>query len=58
LVRAGFAIDRHHGSHVILKRTAPSARVVVAVHSALDKGTLRAIIRQAGLTVDEFTKLL
>jgi predicted RNA binding protein YcfA (HicA-like mRNA interferase family) len=32
--------------------------LVVPDHKELDGGTLRAIIRQSGLTVDEFTQLL
>jgi len=45
-------------SHIILKRANPAKRVVVPDHAALDKGTLRAIIREAGLTVEEFNALL
>ncbi|WKZ38465.1 MAG: type II toxin-antitoxin system HicA family toxin [Anaerolineales bacterium] len=33
-------------------------RFVVPDHKELDRGTLRAIIRQSGLSVDEFIKLL
>ena len=36
----------------------PHRRIVVPDHKEVAKGTLRAIIRYAGLTVDEFTKLL
>jgi predicted RNA binding protein YcfA (HicA-like mRNA interferase family) len=58
LRKAGFSVHRQHGSHIILKRLDPPSRVVVPDHAALDKGTLRAIIRQVGLTVEEFTALL
>ena len=58
LLRAGFVVDRQRGSHVIMKRPEPPCRVVVPEHPVLDKGTLRSIIRQAGLTVNEFTALL
>jgi predicted RNA binding protein YcfA (HicA-like mRNA interferase family) len=37
---------------------APHRRLVVPDHGEVAKGTLRAIIRQAGLTVDEFKALL
>jgi predicted RNA binding protein YcfA (HicA-like mRNA interferase family) len=58
LKKAGFAFVRQHGSHVILRRSNPFAQTTVPDHRELDRGTLRAIIRQAGLTVDEFNNLL
>jgi predicted RNA binding protein YcfA (HicA-like mRNA interferase family) len=58
LERAGFYVLRQKGSHVILRRGVPFAEVVVPTHKELDRGTLRAIIRQAGLSVDEFMELL
>ncbi len=57
LLRAGFRVRRQEGSHIILRRDEPFAQVVVPDHVELDRGTLRAIIRQAGLSVDEFLKL-
>ena len=58
LEKAGFVVRRREGSHMILRRGEPFAQLVVPDHKELDRGTLRAIIRQAGITVDEFTKLL
>jgi predicted RNA binding protein YcfA (HicA-like mRNA interferase family) len=58
LERAGFVVKRQEGSHVILRRTQPFAQLVVPDHKELDRGTLRAIIRQADLTVEEFLRLL
>ena len=58
LIRAGFVLVRQHGSHMIMRRDDPFAQVVVPDHAELDRGTLRAIIRQAGLGVDEFLALL
>jgi hypothetical protein len=43
---------------LILRRDDPFAQVVVPDHKELDRGTLRAIIRHAGLSVDEFVELL
>ena len=43
---------------MILRRDDPFAQVVVPDHRELDRGALRAIIRQADLSVDEFTRLL
>lgn len=57
LLKAGFHVKRQHGSHLILRRDDPFAQVVVPDHEELDRGTLRAIIRQAGLSVDQFVEL-
>ena len=58
LSKAGFYVRRQEGSHLVLRRDDPFTQVVVPDHKELDRGTLRAIIRQAGLSVDEFTRLL
>ena len=58
LGKVGFYLKRQHGSHMILRRDSPFAQVVVPNHKELDRGTLRAIIRQAELGVDEFVRLL
>ena len=42
---------------LVLRREDPFAQVVVPDHAELDRGTLRAILRQAGLSVDEFIRL-
>jgi predicted RNA binding protein YcfA (HicA-like mRNA interferase family) len=61
LERAGFVVDRIVGSHHVLEYPGdPTRTVVVPCHSGRDLklGTLRGIIRQAGLTVEEFSALL
>ena len=59
LAKIGYDVDHQTGSHMILRqRETPHRRLVVPRHSELAKGTLRAIIRQAGLTVEEFLELL
>ena len=58
LQKGGFSVLRQSGSHVVLKRDSPFAQLVVPDHKELDTGTLRAIIRQSGLSIDEFLKLL
>ena len=58
LLKVGFYIKRQEGSHIVLRRDEPFAQLVVPDHQELDRGTLRAIIRQAGLSVDEFTRLV
>ena len=59
LAKIGYEFDRQRGSHIVLRRAdPPHRRLTVPDHGEVAKGTLRAIIRQAGLTVDEFKDLL
>ncbi|MGH9788274.1 MAG: type II toxin-antitoxin system HicA family toxin [Candidatus Acidiferrales bacterium] len=58
LQRAGFVVKRQESSHIILRRESPFAQVVVPDHRELDRGTLRSILRQAGITVEQFGGLL
>ncbi len=59
LEKIGYILDRQRGSHMILRQQGPPhRRVTVPDHKDVGKGTLRAIIRQAGLTVEEFSNLL
>ena len=57
LEKAGFYFKRQEGSHIVLRKDNPFAQVVVPDHKELDRGTLRSIIRQSGLSIDEFVKL-
>ena len=56
--RAGFEAKRQRGSHVILVKAGITATLSVPDHRQLKPGTLRALIRKAGLTVDEFVELV
>jgi predicted RNA binding protein YcfA (HicA-like mRNA interferase family) len=59
LFRIGYEKDRQKGSHIVLRQAEyPHRRIVVPDHREVSKGTLRAIIREVGLTVEEFTDLL
>lgn len=58
LERVGFIFRRQTGSHMMLRRDQPYARVVVPDHKQLRSGTLRRIIADAGLTVEQFVELL
>jgi predicted RNA binding protein YcfA (HicA-like mRNA interferase family) len=58
LEKAGFYVRRQTGSHIILRRDGPFAQVVVPDHKELDRGTLLAIVKHAGLAVEDFIKLL
>lgn len=52
--RAGFEVRSQRGSHVIMVKVGHPATLSVPVHPRLRKGTLRALIRKSGLSVDEF----
>lgn len=58
LSKAGFYFKGQSGSHIVIRRDDPYAQLVVPNHKELDRGTLRAIIRQADLSVNEFIELL
>lgn len=59
LGKFGYETDHQTGSHVILRqREKPHRRLTVPNHREIAKGTLLAIIKQAGLTRDEFLELL
>jgi len=59
LSKSGYEKDRQRGSHIVLRqRTYPHRRIVIPDHREIAKGTLRSILREAGLTVKEFTCLL
>jgi predicted RNA binding protein YcfA (HicA-like mRNA interferase family) len=60
LERAGFVKKRQKGSHLHLRREADGKRVTVPVHPSepVPVGTLRAILRDADIGVDEFLELL
>jgi len=54
LERRGMRFKRQKGSHMILVGDEPPCRVVVPDHKTVRVGTLRKIISQAGLTVEDF----
>ena len=59
LKKIGYEQDRQRGSHIILRQIAsPHRRVTVPDHREIAKGTLRAIIREVGVTVDELVLLI
>ena len=59
LGKIGYQFDRQRGSHMILRQqTAPHRRLTVPDHKEIAKGTLRKIIRQTGITVEQLINLL
>lgn len=60
LRRAGFVAVRQKGSHVRLKKIVGDKiiKLTVPLHETLKKGTLKRIIKDANLEMNEFVKLL
>ena len=56
--KAGWQIIGQVGSHLVMSKSGERANLSIPQHKELSVGTLRALIRSAGLTVDEFLKLL
>jgi predicted RNA binding protein YcfA (HicA-like mRNA interferase family) len=55
--KVGYEVDHQTGSHIILRHPG-LRRLTVPNHRELAKGTLRALIREAGITKEHFTDLL
>ena len=60
LTKVGFQeiAGRGKGSHIFVFRASPAKGITIPREREVKRGTLRAIIRQADLTVDEFVELL
>ena len=58
LEKLGFSVRRQQGSHIVMRRAEPFAQTVVPNHKQVDRGTLRAILRQTNLTLDELKACL
>jgi predicted RNA binding protein YcfA (HicA-like mRNA interferase family) len=56
--RAGFEARRRRGSHIVMVKPGLPETLSVPDHPELRVGTLRALIRKAGLSVEEFLALL
>ena len=59
LEKAGFEKWRQKGSHLTMYRVSDHRTLTIPIHfsKTVPRGTLRAIIKQAGLTVEEFLEL-
>ena len=56
--RSGWRLVRQSGSHMVMTEPDTAAVLAVPDHRTVSRGTLRALIRKAGLTVDQFVELL
>ena len=55
LSKIGYSVDHQTGSHIIIRnKNYPYRRITVPNHKEVARGTLRAILRQSGLTLGEF----
>jgi len=54
LEKFGFVVYRQRGSHVTLVRENPPNQTTVPLHKELDRGTLKAILRQTNIGAEEF----
>jgi len=58
LSRLGFHEVRQRGSHIVLVNEETRREVVVPNHPELDRGTLKSILKQAGISVDQLLEVL
>jgi predicted RNA binding protein YcfA (HicA-like mRNA interferase family) len=59
LARFGYAVDHQTGSHIVLRQDSPPfRRLSVPRHKEIAKGTLRSILRNAGLTAEQLRDAL
>jgi predicted RNA binding protein YcfA (HicA-like mRNA interferase family) len=56
--KTGWLFNRQRGSHMILTKPGVAANLSVPDHRELDRGLLRGLIRDAGMTVEEFVALV
>jgi predicted RNA binding protein YcfA (HicA-like mRNA interferase family) len=56
LERLGWQVARQRGSHIILVKEGARATLSVPDHKEVARGTLRSLLRAAGITVEEFTR--
>ena len=56
--KLGWQVARQRGSHIIMVKDGENVTLSIPDHKEVAKGTLRSLIRAAGITVDEFVRLL
>lgn len=54
----GWRVSRQNGSHIVMVKEGNPATLSVPNHKPVARGTLRSLIRDAGLTVSEFTSAM
>ena len=56
--KAGWVVSRQTRNHIIMEKVGCPTTLSVPKHKELKRGTLRNLIKDAGLTVEEFVRLL
>ena len=56
LERLGFVVARQSGSHIVMRRNAQGC--VVPNHKEVKVGTVNGVLRQAGVTAEEFNSVI
>jgi predicted RNA binding protein YcfA (HicA-like mRNA interferase family) len=56
--RLGWSVARQSGSHIIMIKAGEVATLSVPDHTEVARGTLRSLIRAAGITVEQFVAAL
>jgi len=56
--KLGWQVARQRGSHIIMVKEDQNVTLSIPNHKEVAKGTLRSLIRAAGITIDEFTRLM
>jgi predicted RNA binding protein YcfA (HicA-like mRNA interferase family) len=56
--KMGWTFNRQRGSHMILVKAGVPVNLSVPDHRELDRGLLRGLIRDAGMSIEEFVSLL
>ncbi len=56
--KLGWEVARQRGSHIILVKEGEIATLSIPDHKEIGKGTLRSLIRSAGLTVEAFVQAI
>ncbi len=56
--KAGWSVMRQTGTHVIMMKPESIVTLSIPLHSEVKRGTLRSLIKDSGLTVEEFINLL
>lgn len=59
MCKLGYQLDHQTGSHIFLRNNCPPCRrLAVLNHREISKGTLRAVIRESGISLDQFKRIL
>ena len=58
LRRIGFVVDHQRGSHVFLHNLEKNISVIIPNHKEIKRGTLNAVLKKAGITLDQLRELV